>query len=121
MNLVPLNILGQLSLFELLSQRTIHPAKPHRHHSLEVLQIEGFAGTTTEVELAQYVLENAVSLKKIVIDIRRPFSSRQTGPVETLRRAMAAGQEADVIMAMAREGVSLLKAKLPAGVELIML
>ncbi|KAI3454537.1 hypothetical protein Pfo_011200 [Paulownia fortunei] len=102
-------IVLKLTWSEPVIHRTIRSAKGHRHHCLEVLQIVGFSGAAIDVELAQYVLENAVSLKKMVIDFHRPL----------------AGQEADAMgvaqMAMAREGVRLLKAKLPAGVELIML
>ncbi|KAI3454249.1 hypothetical protein Pfo_010912 [Paulownia fortunei] len=101
--------LGQLTWSEPVIQRTIRAAKGHRHHCLEVLQIVGFSGAAIDVELAQYVLENAVSLKKMVIDLHRPLAGQEA-------YAMGVTQ-----MAMAREGVRLLKAKLPAGVELIML
>ncbi|GFP98022.1 putative F-box/LRR-repeat protein at3g28410 [Phtheirospermum japonicum] len=74
-----------------------------RHHSLEVLQIEGFAGYTTDVELAQCILEHFVSLKRIVIGFDQPSG----GKIAQMTKAR-------------EEGVRLLNAKLPEGAELIM-
>ncbi|GFP87834.1 hypothetical protein PHJA_000927100 [Phtheirospermum japonicum] len=114
------------ALFGPSNQKTMHPfpAKGHRHHCLEVLQIEGFSGTALDVELAQYVLDSAVSLKKLVIDLHSPVVRRGT-PVGKMQRAMAAVRQASVVeaaqMSVARQGIHLLKAKLPAGVQLIVL
>ncbi|KAL7098591.1 hypothetical protein ACP275_09G026900 [Erythranthe tilingii] len=92
---------------------------PNRRLCIEVLQIEGFAGGEIDVELAEYVIENAPSLKKIVIDFRRI----KPNVFRKYENVMAKVGEADIVdndrMAIAREGVGLLKAKLSAGVELI--
>ncbi|KAG8378970.1 hypothetical protein BUALT_Bualt07G0039800 [Buddleja alternifolia] len=74
----------------------------NRHDSLKVLQIVGFAGRTTDVEMAKYVIDHAASLEKMVIHLQRPL----------------AGEQRIDKAAMAR-GVRLLKTNLSEGVELI--
>ncbi|KAG8379019.1 hypothetical protein BUALT_Bualt07G0044700 [Buddleja alternifolia] len=71
-----------------------------KHEYLEVLEIICFTGSVTEVEFAQYVIEHAVSLKKVVIFFNRP---------------LARGEK----KAIARKAVRLLESKLSEGVELI--
>ncbi|CAJ1943646.1 unnamed protein product [Sphenostylis stenocarpa] len=41
-------------------------------HSLKELELVGFCGASCEVELATYILNNAVELRKIIIDTRLP-------------------------------------------------
>ncbi|KAL8056723.1 hypothetical protein ABFX02_04G137500 [Erythranthe guttata] len=110
----------KLQWSENFMRRTIHTVKAqNRHLGVEVLQIEGFAGGDIDVELAEYVIENAPSLKKIVIDFRRI----KPNVFRKYENVMAKQGEADIVdsdrMAIAREGAALLKAKLAAGVELI--
>lgn len=109
-------------------RRTIYPAKGRRlHQSLELLRIEGFSGTRTDVELAQYVVDNSVSLKKVIIDLRPPFVTRHAGVVGLRQSELGEVKHRDISgvaqaqMAMAAEGISLVKSRLPVGVQLIVL
>ncbi|KAI3783516.1 hypothetical protein L1987_42600 [Smallanthus sonchifolius] len=45
-----------------------HVAAPHLHEHLKVLEIIGYYGRISDLELAVYVIDNAVALQKIVID-----------------------------------------------------
>ncbi|KAI3783519.1 hypothetical protein L1987_42603 [Smallanthus sonchifolius] len=45
-----------------------HVAAPHLHEHLKVLEIIGYYGRISDLELAVYVIDNAVALKKIIID-----------------------------------------------------
>ncbi|KAH6828273.1 hypothetical protein C2S53_014155 [Perilla frutescens var. hirtella] len=119
-------IVLKLTLCETSNERrTIYPAKGRQHQCLEVLRIEGFSGTKTDVELAQYVVDNSVNLKKIVIGFCPPSVSRHAGAMGLRQREMAAVEQVDVLgiaqMTMAREGISLVKARLPADVQLIII
>ncbi|EYU42539.1 hypothetical protein MIMGU_mgv1a008575mg [Erythranthe guttata] len=108
--------LKNLNWSETLIKRRIYvPAKGHiRHQCLEVLEIQGFAGADIDAELALYVIENAPSLKRIIIDFRR----QKPDVMGKLEIGIArAGNHTQ--MAMATEGVLMLKSKLSAGVELI--
>ncbi|KAL8058560.1 hypothetical protein ABFS82_03G025400 [Erythranthe guttata] len=110
----------KLQWSENFMRRTIHTVKAqNRHLGVEVLQIEGFAGGDIDVELAEYVVENATSLKKIVIDFRRI----KPNVFRKYENVMAKQGEADIVdsdrMAIAREGAALLKAKLAAAVKLL--
>lgn len=44
---------------------------------LKVVEISGYCGGTIELELVKYFLENAVSLKKIIVDPRFPLTSEE--------------------------------------------
>ncbi|KAL3504400.1 hypothetical protein ACH5RR_034241 [Cinchona calisaya] len=55
------------------SETVIRPRKlgkaiNHSLQHLEVLELSGFLGCTSEIELVKYFLENAVALEKIIID-----------------------------------------------------
>lgn len=109
----------QLKWSQTLTQRTIHPpAKGHRLHCLEVLQLEGFAGAAIDIELAQYVIENAPKLKRMVIDFRRLEPDIMLKFEKAMARAGEAKPMNDTEMAMALEGVRLLKDQISPGVEL---
>ncbi|KAK6123391.1 hypothetical protein DH2020_042867 [Rehmannia glutinosa] len=97
-------ILLKITCSQPLFLATIPHYQGPMHQSLEVLQIEGFAGAKVDLELALYIVEHAVSLKKVVIDFRRPTGGEQCVEME---------------MEMARKGILLLEAKLPEGAELI--
>ncbi|KAL9155740.1 hypothetical protein ABFS82_09G025100 [Erythranthe guttata] len=118
LNAAPLlrELVLKLNWSETLIKRRIYvPAKGHiRHQCLEVLEIQGFAGADIDAELALYVIENAPSLKRIIIDFRR----QKPDVMGKLEIGIArAGNHTQ--MAMATEGVLMLKSKLSAGVELI--
>lgn len=46
----------------------------HPHKFLSVFELRGFLGCTIDMELALYILSNAVSLQKIIIDTRDPYA-----------------------------------------------
>uniref|UniRef100_A0A0D9XWI6 At1g61320/AtMIF1 LRR domain-containing protein n=1 Tax=Leersia perrieri TaxID=77586 RepID=A0A0D9XWI6_9ORYZ len=47
----------------------------HPHHHLKMVCISGFCGSTGQVELAKYILKNAIMLEKMVINIKGKYSS----------------------------------------------
>ncbi|CAK9143461.1 unnamed protein product [Ilex paraguariensis] len=73
----------------------------------KVVEFMGFVGRTNDVELVMYLLENAVSLEKMIIDVRDPLSVGK--PLEF--------NETDKKQA-ARECGRQLKANLPFGAKL---
>ncbi|KAH7522471.1 hypothetical protein FEM48_Zijuj07G0142200 [Ziziphus jujuba var. spinosa] len=49
------------------------------HHSLKVVDLVGFAGFRNQIELVLQLVEIAVSLEKIILDVRMPRDYRQDG------------------------------------------
>lgn len=46
------------------------PKSPHQH--LKVVELVGFVGKPIDLELVQYLYENAIALEEIVFDTRKP-------------------------------------------------
>jgi len=94
------------------------PRKEGRNGGLEclkVLEIAGWVGNTSDTELAVNLLENAVSLDKIIIDPSYP--SRNFMRCWGSKHPKAQGNDA----AGARERAKQLESKLHPGTELVIL
>ncbi|KAK9278569.1 hypothetical protein L1049_028141 [Liquidambar formosana] len=83
------------------------------HRCLKVVELVGFVGCTIDIELALYVLKNAVSLEKIIIDPRSVYPTGTQWDCEDL------WDPEDKLEARAR--AKLLETRLPPGVELVIL
>ncbi|PSS07705.1 Telomere length regulation protein [Actinidia chinensis var. chinensis] len=77
--------------------------------SLKVVEIVGWVGHTTDIQLAMYLLEKAVLLETIIIDPRSPYAK---GRYEFEELAEKGKKDA------ARERAKQLEAKLPSGTKL---
>ncbi|XP_057459814.1 F-box/LRR-repeat protein At2g42730-like isoform X2 [Actinidia eriantha] len=80
--------------------------------SLKVVEIVGWVGHTTDIQLATYLLEKAVLLETIIIDPRSPYA---TGRYEFEELAEKGKKDA------ARERAKQLEAKLPSCTKLVIL
>ncbi|XP_057459324.1 uncharacterized protein LOC130749968 isoform X1 [Actinidia eriantha] len=80
--------------------------------SLKVVEIVGWVGHTTDIQLATYLLEKAVLLETIIIDARSPYAK---GRYEFEELAEKGKKDA------ARERAKQLEAKLPSGTKLVIL
>ncbi|KAK9071221.1 hypothetical protein SSX86_009789 [Deinandra increscens subsp. villosa] len=69
-------------------------ATPHVYKHLKLLEIVGYYGRISDLELAVYVINNAVSLKKIVIDPCCDASDGNLTTDESLKRREAARSSA---------------------------
>nr|XP_048336194.1 uncharacterized protein LOC125424042 [Ziziphus jujuba var. spinosa] len=49
------------------------------HHSLKVVELVGFAGFRNQIELVLHLVEIAVLLEKIILDVRMPRDYCQDG------------------------------------------
>ena len=54
------------------------PRAKYPHQCLKVVELIGFYGCTIDMELALYVINNAPSLEKIIIDTRSPCVEENT-------------------------------------------
>ncbi|XP_058226332.1 F-box/LRR-repeat protein At2g42730-like [Rhododendron vialii] len=79
-------------------------ASKHPHLCLKVVEFVGFVGCSVDIEFARYLINNAVTLKRISIDPRRPY---RIGFITT--------KEKNAV----RERVRQLESELPLGVELV--
>ncbi|GMY23822.1 F-box/LRR-repeat protein At3g58900-like [Fagus crenata] len=79
------------------------------HQCLKVVELIGFVGCTIDMELAPHVLNNVVSLEKIIIDTRSPDEDMLLDSMD-LEKKLAA-------QTCARQ----LETRLPPGVELVIL
>ena len=80
------------------------------HQCLKVVELIGFVGCTIDMELALHVLNNVVSLEKIIIDTRSPDEEDMLLDSMDLEKKLAA-------QTCARQ----LETRLPPGVELVIL
>jgi hypothetical protein len=80
------------------------------HQFLSVFELRGFLGSAIDMEFALYVLTNAVSLHKIIIDNRCPHAEEMLWDSRDYRLKEWA-------TARARE----LKTRIPPGVEFMLL
>ncbi|KAA8540708.1 hypothetical protein F0562_024373 [Nyssa sinensis] len=76
------------------------------HHGLKVVELIGFIGCSTDIELTRYLLKNALSLEKITINPRAPL------PLDFMEI-----EEKEA----AREPARRLRTELPPGVECVIL
>lgn len=93
------------------SKRNICEAakSPHQvHQCLEVVELVGFVGRAVDTEIAMYLFENAIALKKVIID---PQLVSLKGVIE---QSFSSKRKQD-----ARKRALHLKTKLPPGAELI--
>ncbi|GJR30152.1 putative reverse transcriptase domain-containing protein [Tanacetum coccineum] len=95
----------------IIKRKRVKHAAPHRHERLKLLEIGGYFGRISDLELAVYVIDNAPALKKIVIDPVCAASRGELTAEDFLKREQAARCSAE------RQ----LRPILPRGVELIIL
>lgn len=92
-------------------RRKIRHAAKHPHQYLEVVEIVGYYGRTSDVELAVYFIDNTVSLHKILIDPRYQVLERTPIGNDQLKKEKAARSCAK----------KQLEPRTPQGVELVIL
>ncbi|KAA8534056.1 hypothetical protein F0562_031573 [Nyssa sinensis] len=81
------------------------------HQYLKLVEMVGYYGRISDVELAMYFIENAIALQKIVIDPRNQILERTPVGVDEINREEAARSHAK----------QQLEAKKPPGVQLVIL
>lgn len=82
------------------------------HRCLKLVEIVGYYGRTCDDEFAMYFIENAVSLKKMVIDPRHQILERSPTRNEQIKKEEAAAR---------RTAKKQLEGKKPPGVQLLIL
>lgn len=92
-------------------RRKIRHATKHPHRHLEMVEIVGYYGRTSDVELAVYFIENAAGLKKIIVDPRYQVLERTPIGNDQLKKEKAA-------RACAKKQLEPIT---PQGVELVIL
>nr|XP_043610226.1 FBD-associated F-box protein At5g22730-like [Erigeron canadensis] len=92
-------------------RRKVRRVAKHSHQHLEVVEIVGYYGRISDVELAVYFFENAVALQKIVIDPRYQVLERISNENFRLKKEKAARSCAK----------KQLESRTPEGVELVIL
>ncbi|GJR01522.1 putative leucine-rich repeat domain-like protein [Tanacetum coccineum] len=91
-----------------IQRRTeVRHAAPHRHEHLKFFFIGGYFGRISDLELAVYVIDNAVALRKIVIDPICKFNTDCFSEEDCMKKQEAARSSAE------RE----LRPRLPKGVD----
>ncbi|PWA80837.1 F-box domain, FBD domain, Leucine-rich repeat domain, L domain-like protein [Artemisia annua] len=103
-------VIALLWFSPIIKRKKVKHAAPHRHEHLKLLEIGGYFGRISDLELAVYVMDNA-ALRKIIID---PVCAAFGGNLiaeDFLKREQAARCSAE------RE----LRPILPRGVELVIL
>ena len=68
----------------------------HIHRHLEEVQIGGYYGRISDLELALYFYENSVALKKIVVDPTNQVNKRNPNASEILRQESLARLSAHI-------------------------
>ena len=92
-------------------RRKIRHAAKHPHQHLEVVEVVGYYGRTSDVELAVYFIDNAIALQKILIDPRYQVLERIPIGNDQLKKEKAA-------RACAKKQ---LEPRTPRGVQLVIL
>ncbi|EYU19994.1 hypothetical protein MIMGU_mgv11b014216mg [Erythranthe guttata] len=92
-------------------RRKIKQAAKCRHETLKLVELVGYFGRTSDVELAMYFIENAVALQKIIVDPRNQILERSPLRIEQIRKEEFARKRAK----------HQLGSKKPPGVQLIIL
>ncbi|KAI3817824.1 hypothetical protein L1987_11622 [Smallanthus sonchifolius] len=92
-------------------RRKIRQVAKHPHKHLQLVEIVGYYGRTSDVELAVYFIENALSLQKIIIDPRYQVLERTPIGNEQMKKEKAARSCAK----------KQLEPRTPQGVELVIL
>lgn len=92
-------------------RRKIRQAPKCTHKFLRLVEFVGYYGRTSDAELAVYFFENAVALRKIVIDPRNQILERSPLRIDQIRKEESARKRAK----------QQLEAKKPPGVELVIL
>ncbi|KAL3837755.1 hypothetical protein ACJIZ3_022346 [Penstemon smallii] len=75
-------------------RRKIRQIVENAHQCLKVVEIVGYYGRTSDAEIAMYFMENAMSLKKIVIDPRKQILERTPVGVDQIKKEEAARKHA---------------------------
>lgn len=96
----------QLHSSRLLLERKPKVLKPHPHQCLKDVEMFGFVGGTTDLEIVMYLLQSTINLEKIVID-----------PYDSFVRSRKESKEKEA----ARKRAHQLEVKLPPGVKLVVL
>lgn len=92
-------------------RRKIRQAAKHPHEHLEVVEVVGYYGRTSDVELAVYFIDNAIALQKILIDPRYQVLERIPIGNDQLKKEKAARSCAK----------KQLEPRTPRGVQLVIL
>lgn len=92
-------------------RRKVRQVAKHSHKHLQLLEIVGYYGRTSDVELAVYFIENAVSLQKIIIDPRYQVLERTPIDNDQVKKEKAA-------RCCAKKQI---EPRTPQGVELVIL
>ncbi|KAL7146847.1 hypothetical protein ABFS83_06G069100 [Erythranthe nasuta] len=92
-------------------RRKIKQAAKCRHETLKLVELVGYFGRTSDVELAMYFIENAVALQKIIVDPRNQILERSPLRIEQIRKEEFARKRAK----------HQLESKKPPGVQLVIL
>ncbi|XP_024989590.1 putative F-box/LRR-repeat protein At4g15060 isoform X2 [Cynara cardunculus var. scolymus] len=92
-------------------RRKIRHAAKHPHQHLEVVEVVGYYGRTSDVELAVYFIDNAIALQKILIDPRYQVLERIPIGNDQLKKEKAARSCAK----------KQLEPRTPRGVQLVIL
>ena len=82
----------------------------YSHQCLKVFELISFVGCAIDMELAMYIINNVVSLEKIIIDTRSPDVEEMLLDSRDHEKNLAA-------ISCARQ----LETRLPLGVELVIL
>ncbi|KAJ0901263.1 putative FBD domain-containing protein [Helianthus annuus] len=92
-------------------RRKIRQVAKHPHKHLQLVEIVGYYGRTSDVELDVYFIENASSLQKIIIDPRSQVLERTPIGNDQLKKEKAARSCAK----------KQLEPRTPQGVDLVIL
>ncbi|CAK9183665.1 unnamed protein product [Ilex paraguariensis] len=94
-----------------IDKRKVRKVARCSHQNLEEVEVFGYYGRKSELELVIYLLENAVALKKIIIDPHNPFLPDRPKKIGQIEKEKAARVRAK------RQ----LKGRVTVGIELVIL